>query len=651
MFKRKGTIDVSKKKGKLKWIAVILAVASFLSVFTLPVTAAPEDGDLTIPAGQTSFSIELRVNESTPYSGIEFALTISGENVPAFTSFTPYQSGTTPSPFVSKNGLYYFGFYSPTGSNDFPAGDNLAGVLDFTGFTGNQAVVISVVQMSVIRVDENKQTYRTEKDAPAYVFTAQREGTVTNFYTVTFDPAGGARVDGGALTQTVPEGGAAVAPILYRSGYTYTWDKTFNNVTSNMTVMAQWTPSGGTDPNTYYLVTFNPAGGTRTGGGELVQMVLAGSAAVAPNLSRSGFTYGWDKTFSNVTSDMTVTAQWTPVVVANYTVTFNAAGGTRTGGGALTQTIPAGSAAVAPILSRDGYTYSWDKTFGNVTSDMTVTAIWTPIAVTNYTVTFDPAGGTRTGGGALVQSVASGGAATAPVVVLDGYSFNGWNRAFSNVTSDMTVTALWIEDDSNIGIDNPPDGGTKTHYFDDVTETLYSWALEAVDALAAAGVVKGTADRIYSPEDNIKRGDFILMLYRAYGLDEPFTENFPDVPTDTYYYEAIGSTKALDIARGYGDGQFLPEAPISREEMMALIDRTLDTIGKPLPRGSESDLTVFADKDDITDYARGSVAALVKSGIIVGDGAGVNPLAYTTRAEMAVALYRLMILTGDLVAG
>jgi len=67
-----------------------------------------------------------------------------------------------------------------------------------------------------------------------------------------------------------------------------------------------------TQQTIYHTVTFDLAGGTRTGGGELVQSVPDGGAATAPTASRSGYTFGgWDKSFSNVTTDMTVTAQWT----------------------------------------------------------------------------------------------------------------------------------------------------------------------------------------------------------------------------------------------------------------------------------------------------------------------------------------------------
>ena len=286
-------------------ITMILVIASLLSILAFTATAASVSETKTIPTGETSFSINLQVNESTPYAGIEFALTFSDVNALTLSSFTSIPDGASASPFIEKDGLYYFGFFTSAGSNVFNSGDMLAGKLNFTGYTGSQALTITVVDMTVTRIDANKQSASTKKDSPAYVYSIQREGTKPNYYTVTFDPDGGTRIDGGALSQKVPEGGAVTAPTLTRNGYVFDgWDKTFSNITANITVTAQWTPS--------YTVTFDPADGTRTGGGKLVQNITPGSAAEAPTLTRSGYTFdGWDKTFKNVTDDMTVTAQWT----------------------------------------------------------------------------------------------------------------------------------------------------------------------------------------------------------------------------------------------------------------------------------------------------------------------------------------------------
>lgn len=62
---------------------------------------------------------------------------------------------------------------------------------------------------------------------------------------------------------------------------------------------------------------------------------------------------------------------------------------------------------------------------------------------TIYGVSFDLNGGTRTGGGATYQEVASGDSVTPPSVSRANYAFAGWTGSYTNVTSDRTITANW----------------------------------------------------------------------------------------------------------------------------------------------------------------------------------------------------------------
>jgi hypothetical protein len=74
-----------------------------------------------------------------------------------------------------------------------------------------------------------------------------------------------------------------------------------------------------------------------------------------------------------------------------------------------------------------------------VQENITVTAQW-KIA---YRVIFAGNGGVLVSGDE-VQIVASGGAAVAPEYEKEGYAFDRWDKAFDNVTEDLTVNAIWI---------------------------------------------------------------------------------------------------------------------------------------------------------------------------------------------------------------
>ena len=185
---------------------------------------------------------------------------------------------------------------------------------------------------------------------------------------------------------------------------------------------------------TYHTVTFKDWNGTVL----KTQQVEHGKAATAPaNPTRTGYTFtGWDKAFTNVTANLVVTAQYS---INTYTVTFKDWNGTVL----KTQQVQYGGAATAPANpTRTGYTFTgWDKAFTNVTANLVVTAQY---SINTYTVTFKDWNGTVL----KTQQVQYGGAATAPAnPTRTGYTFTGWDKAFTNVTANLVVTAQYVQNE------------------------------------------------------------------------------------------------------------------------------------------------------------------------------------------------------------
>ncbi len=114
-----------------------------------------------------------------------------------------------------------------------------------------------------------------------------------------------------------------------------------------------------------------------------------------------------------------------------------------------TQIVVAGEDAVAPEAPvHEGYTFvEWDTDFTNVQSDLTVTAVY---AINEYTVTFVDG---LTGETIDTQTVEHGADAVEPAVPEHvGYHFVEWDVEFTNVTSDLTVTALYEINTYNVHI-------------------------------------------------------------------------------------------------------------------------------------------------------------------------------------------------------
>ena len=168
----------------------------------------------------------------------------------------------------------------------------------------------------------------------------------------------------------------------------------------------------------------------------------------------------------------------------------------------------------------------------------------------------------------------------------------------------------------------------------------HAWAKDAVYTLKNKGIISGISDTEFAPANNIKRGDFILILTRMLGVNNEFTENFADVPESAYYYQAIGSAKAAGIAQGSGEN-FMPENSIIRQDLITLAYRAFLAKGYITETTDLTSLDAFADKGDISDYAKTAMASMVKAGIIQGSNGNVNPKGFATRAEVAVMCARL----------
>lgn len=217
----------------------------------------------------------------------------------------------------------------------------------------------------------------------------------------------------------------------------------------------------------------------------------------------------------------------------------------------------------------------------------------------------------------------------------DSENYNGSN-AFGPLRLVVENTiSVWVKNVTQIIIGEPEEAGTE--YFSDLGG--YTWAKEAIDYLYDAEIVNGLGNGLFGPGANIKRGDFILMLYRAYGFKADADDNFTDVEPGSHYYEAIAAAKALGIAQGDG-ASFNPKGSITRQDAMTLIHRTLAVMGIEID--GEASLESFSDAEDIADYARAPIAQLVSAQVINGSDGKILPQGYMTRAEMSVALFRAL---------
>ncbi len=180
--------------------------------------------------------------------------------------------------------------------------------------------------------------------------------------------------------------------------------------------------------------------------------------------------------------------------------------------------------------------------------------------------------------------------------------------------------------------------------FKDVT---VHWAKEAVNDMGSRMVISGVDKDTFEPGREITRAEFAAIVVRALGLKPGTGSNpFSDVKDTDWYSDSINTADAYKLISGYGDGRFGPLDTITREQAAAIIARAMKITGLKAEMNTEESarlLAGFADGERTADWAKTSIAACVKAGIVSGKGGSqVAPQDNISRAEVAVMVRGLL---------
>ena len=388
-------------------------------------------------------------------------------------------------------------------------------------------------------------------------------------------------------------------------------------------------------------------------------------------------------------------------LTANYTVTFDTNGGSKVN----SQTIPYGETAKTPAIpAKTGYTFAGWYLEGEkfnfstpVTKDMTLTAKWT---ANQYTITFD------TDGGSAVAPITQdyGTAITAPAdPTKSGYTFAGWTPEIPATmpAENLTVTAHWrynggggssysyytikatagtggsispsgnvsvregrdktftITPDkgyavSNVKIDGRSIGAVKSYTFENVRrahaiEVSFTRVNEFIDVPSGSyfyeavmwavenGVTTGVSASRFDPDGICTRAQAVTFLWRAAGSPKPETRTMPftDVPVGSYYYDAVLWAVENGITKGTSETMFSPDATCSRAQIVTFLWRSQ----KSPAAGTANP---FTDVKASAYYAD-AVLWAVKEDVTKGTtNTTFSPDANCTRAQIVTFIWRAL---------
>lgn len=110
-----------------------------------------------------------------------------------------------------------------------------------------------------------------------------------------------------------------------------------------------------------------------------------------------------------------------------------------------------------------------------------------------------------------------------------------------------------------------------------------SWYAAAIETAFQAGIVSGTSGAAFAPEAAVTREQMAVILYRAYehkhgsSKDPVAGGGFADQDTiSPWAADAVSAAQGLDLVRGRGNDQFVPQANLTRAEAVQAILNLLE---------------------------------------------------------------------------
>ncbi len=175
--------------------------------------------------------------------------------------------------------------------------------------------------------------------------------------------------------------------------------------------------------------------------------------------------------------------------------------------------------------------------------------------------------------------------------------------------------------------------------FTDVNEG--DWFYDVVLYAYDNGLMTGVSATEFAPNQTTTRGMIVSMLARLEGVTSAEDAGFADVAANDWYATAVNWAASVGVVNGYEDNTFRPNAPITREQMAAILYNYADYKGYDV--SARADLSDYADAASISSWAEDVLAWANAEGLINGMTATtIDPQGATTRAQTAAMFERFL---------
>lgn len=171
-----------------------------------------------------------------------------------------------------------------------------------------------------------------------------------------------------------------------------------------------------------------------------------------------------------------------------------------------------------------------------------------------------------------------------------------------------------------------------------VDAEVSDWAREQVDSAAVKGLMPDCLGNDFTA--SITRAEFAALSVKLYEAMSGDTAPAPgESPFSDTADPAVIQANALGIVNGKGEGKFMPDDLVTRQEAALMLSRVYTKLGGQVPTVAA---TTFADNDKVASWAMDAVAFMSDNKIVNGKGDNkFDPLGNASIQEAMVIALRM----------
>ena len=174
------------------------------------------------------------------------------------------------------------------------------------------------------------------------------------------------------------------------------------------------------------------------------------------------------------------------------------------------------------------------------------------------------------------------------------------------------------------------------------------WAEEFIVEATERGITSGTGNGMFSPNRSVTRAMLVVMLSRMHqNVDGNAVidgdASFPDVAETAWCADEISWAADLGIITGYANGNFGPNDPVTRQQLVTILYRYAVAMGYDVSVGEDTNILSYTDAFSLSEYAIPAMQWACGEGIVGGYADGsLKPANQATRAQMVKILMTAM---------